>query len=517
MYDLIIKNGQIIDGTGSPAYRADVAIREGKIARIARGLDGAAQTIDATGLVVTPGFIDSHSHSDLAILSSPDQKEKIEQGITTSVGGQCGTTLAPLSRDDDPDAPVGTYGTSADVLGTMGRFLDTAKNVPLGANAAVFVGHRALRKAVMGMENRAPSPAELERMKELLRDGIEHGAMGVSFGLIYTPSCYAQTDELIELAKVAAEYNALVSAHIRNEGGDLIRATQEFHTILKESGARGVHSHHKVMVSDNWGKVSHTLRMMEDANENGVEVYCDVYPYTASGTTLMARFIPKELHTGGPEGVVKLLADPKMRKELRRRNVEQWGEDLSWVLVPRSKLFPDHPGLRIPELAALCGKDPYDVVFDLIQSQPSISVNYFTACEEDVELVMAHPRAMICTDSGVAGDQGLAYHPRMTASFPRALGHYVRERKVVSLPEMIRKMTAMPAAVYGLTGKGLLVEGMDADICIFDPDTIIDRADFVDPTRKAEGLNYVLLAGQVVVEDAVFNGKRLGKVLLRRR
>ena len=515
MYDLIIKNGRIIDGTGSPAYHADVAVKDGKIARIARGLAGAEQTIDASGLAVTPGFIDSHSHSDNALISSPDQKSKIEQGITTSVGGQCGNSLAPMSRDDDPSAPMGDYGTQGEVLGTMGRFLDTAKNIPLGSNNAVFVGHSALRKAVMGMENRAPSPEELERMKELLRDGIEHGAMGISFGLTYTPSGYAKTDELIELAKVAGACNALVAAHIRNEGDTLVQAVEEFLSVLKASGARGIISHHKAMVKHNWGKVTHTLRMIDRANEEGLDVYCDTYPYCASGTTLNSRFIPKEFHANGTEGILKVVSDPEMRKELRRRNVELWGEDLSWVLVPRRDLFPDHPGLRVNELAELCGKDPYDVVFDLIRCQPGISVNFFTVCEEDLETVMAHPRTMICTDSGIIGKT--TPHPRMTGSFPRALGRYVRERKVVSLPEMIRKMTSMPAAVYGLTGKGILAEGMDADICIFDPDTIIDRADFVDQTRRAEGLNYVLMAGQVVVEDAVFNGKRLGKVLLRRR
>ena len=514
MYDLIIKNGQLIDGTGSPALWSDIAIKDGKIARISKGLEDAAQVIDATGLVVTPGFIDSHSHSDQALLSSPDQLEKIQQGITTSVGGQCGSTLAPISRDEDPSTPIGTHGTRAEVMGTMGRFLDTVKDIPLGANSAVFVGHSALRKAVMGLENRAPSPEELKQMKQLLRDGLEHGAMGISFGLTYAPSAYAETDELIELAKVAAEYNALVSAHIRNEGDRLVQATEEFISILKASGARGILSHHKAMGKNNWGKVSHTLRMIDQANAEGIDIYCDTYPYCASGTSLKSRFIPKELQTDGVDGIVKLVSDPETRKELRQHNVALLGEDLSWVLIPRSDLFPDHSGLRVTELAALCDKDPYDVIFDLIQTQPTLSVNYFTVCEEDLELVIAHPRTMICTDSGVSGKT--TPHPRMTGSFPRALGRYVRERKVVSLPEMIRKMTAMPAAVYGLTGKGILAEGFDADICIFDPDIIIDRADFVDQTRKAEGLNYVIMAGQVVVEGAVFNGKRLGKVLLRR-
>ncbi len=517
MYDLIIKNGKIIDGTGSPAYRADLAVSNGKIVRIDRGITGGKKVIDAAGLVVTPGFIDSHSHADLGLLAYPEQTQKIQQGITTSIGGQCGFSRAPLSRDADPSVPIGTYGTKGEVLGTMGRFLDTVKDIPLGANSAVFVGHDAIRRAVMGAENRAPSTEELERMKQLLRDGIEHGAMGVSFGLTYPSSGYAKIDELIELAKVAAENNALVAAHIRDEGDQLVRSTAEFLSILKASGARGIHSHHKAMGNNNWGKVSHTLRMMDQANEEGVDVYCDVYPYCASNTDLIDRFIPQELHSEGAESILKLLESPQKREELRQRNIDKWGEDLSWVLITRSKLFPDHPDKRIPELAALCGKDPYDVVFDLIQSQPTITGNYFMVCEEDLELVMAHPRAMICTDAGVSAPNSAVAHPRMVGSFPRVLGRYVRERKVVSLPEMIRKMTAMPAAVYGLTGKGLLAEGFDADICIFDPDTIIDRATFSERTLKAEGLNYVLLGGEVVVEDAVFNGKCMGKLLLRRR
>ena len=397
----------------------------------------------------------------------------------------------------------------------MGTFLDTAKEVPQGANIAIFVGHNALRRAVMGMEKRAPLEEELERMKELLREALEHGAMGISFGLIYPPGSYADTEELIALAKVAGEYHALVAAHIRDENNFVVRAAEEFIRVVRESGARGVLSHHKSTLKENWGKVNHTLRMIDEANEEGVEVYCDVYPYTASNTSLAVTFIPKEFHS--PEGTDyrKLLADSETRKKIKENQIQKRGnDDLSWVQIIGCTGYPQYVGMRVSEIAKIHGKDVYDTIYDMIEKSGDCNACYFTMCEEDVETVLRHPRAMICTDSDVVIKQTV-YHPRLRGSFPRVLGRYVRERGVTTLPEMIRKMTAMPAAVYGLKGKGLLREGFDADICIFDPEKIIDHADFIQCHARAEGLNYVILGGEVVVEDAVFNGKRMGKVILR--
>lgn len=520
MYDLIIQNGRIIDGTGSPSYLADIAIRSGKIARIGKGLIGGENTkiIDARGLVVTPGFIDSHSHSDSAVLTYPDQIEKVEQGITTSIAGQCGGSPAPISRDVNPNSTetVGTFGRRVEIMRTMGSFLNVAKDVPQGANIAILIGHGNLRKAVMGMENRAPTAEELEQMKALLREGLEHGALGVSFGLIYPPSCYANTDELIEIAKVAGEYHAVVAAHIRNEGDSLVRSVNEFIRVIRESGTRGVISHHKAAGRENWGKVNTTLRLIDGANAEGVDLFCDVYPYIASSTSLASRFIPKECYTGGNAGIVKLLSDPVERQKIKERNIKVSGWDQSSVLVTVCSAYRQYEGLRLPEIAALHGKDVHETALDLIcDSKNNCRACYFSMCEEDVETVLAYPRAMIGTDSGVAGTMN-CYHPRLRGTFPRVLGRYVRERRVTTLPEMIRKMTSMPAAVYELCGKGLLCEGFDADICIFNPDKIIDRAEFVNCSEHAEGLNYVLIGGEVVVENAVYNGKRNGRVLLRR-
>lgn len=516
MYDIIIKNGKIIDGTGNPGYFSDIAIKDGKITSIAKDLNGAKEVINASGLVVTPGFIDSHSHSDGTVLTFPDQIEKTEQGITTSIGGMCGISAAPLERDfsSDSDEVIGTLGKKSEILKTFKSFVQTASKLPQGSNIALFVGHGAIRSAVMGLENRKPTDEELEKMKEMAREALSNGAIGLSFGLIYTPGCYADTDELIELAKVAKEYNALISAHIRNEGDFLAKSTEEFIKIVKESGVRAILSHHKAMLKENWGKVSHTLRMIDEANASGCEIYLDTYPYNASSTGLSARFIPKELRTGGNAGLSSVLKDKKTRDELKKLNIEKFGEDLSWVLVLSCKAYPEYEGMRVSEIEKLHKKDGYDVIFDILEhSFEECMACFFTTCEEDIKTVLAHPRTMICTDSAVAGNSK-AYHPRLRGSFPRVLGKYVREEKVTPLYDMIRKMTSLPATVYGLKGKGFILEGFDADICIFDSEKIIDNADYTACEKRADGLNFVLLNGEIVVENAVYNGKRMGKVIL---
>ena len=518
MYDLIIKNASVIDGTGKQAYRADIAVKGGKIARIAAEINEDGRVLDVQGLTVTPGFIDSHSHADEMAMLWPDQMEKIEQGITVSVGGQCGGSLAPVPRDLPPekDREIPGFGKKSSVCRTMGTALDALAHTPLGAGLAAFVGHKTLRLAVMGPCNRDPDAQELQDMLDLLKEGMAHGAMGVSFGLIYAPSCYAQMDELVAFARTAAEMGGMVAAHIRNERETVVEATAEFIEILRRSGAKGVLSHHKAAGRENWGKVRQTLKMIDDAVAEGVDVYLDVYPYTASSTSLATTLVPKEYHDRGTAGLVERLSDANLRKIIRAANVKRWGEDLSWILISRCEGYPQYVGKRLDEIARMRGTDAYDAAFDLIRdSGNACSACFFTMCEEDVETVLRHPRAMICTDSAVAGNS-LAYHPRLRGSFPRVLGRYVRERQVTTLEEMIRKMTSLPAQVYDLQGKGVIAEGYDADLCIFDKDTIIDRAEYAACHQRAEGLRYVIVNGEIVVENAVYNGKRCAKMMLRK-
>ena len=513
MYDLIIKNGRVIDGVFTPEYIADVAIKDGKIVKIADNLSGAAKIIDASGLVVTPGFFDSHSHSDSTILTYPDQKEKVEQGITTVIGGMCGGSVVPRPYiPKSREAYVGEYGLNTEIYRSMDSFMRVAKNVPQGANIALFTGHANLRCAVMGYENREPTESELARMKTMLKESLDHGSIGVSFGLIYTPGCFAKTDELVEIAKVAAENNALVSAHIRDEGDGLIDAVKEFIDIIRLSGARGILSHHKALKKENHGKIKETLRLIDEANENGADIYCDVYPYTAGYTALAARFVPGEYRANGK--TKENLKSTEIRENIKRINNERFaslGNDLSWVLICTCDGYPQYIGMTVKEAARLHGKDAYDTVFDMIQNSNDAQACYFMACEGDVETVLAYPRAMICTDLGIAG-KSKVFHPRLVGSFPRVLGRYVREKKVTTLPEMIRKMTSLPAYVYGFTKKGVLKEGYDADICIFDSERIIDKADYTNCTARAEGLNYVIVGGKVAVENSIYNGERNGIV-----
>lgn len=495
MYDILIINGHILDGTGSPGISAQVAIRDGKITKIARKISGEAATvIDAKGMVITPGFIDSHSHSDKQFFSCPLQTDKIEQGITTSIAGQCGVSVCGADS---------------------AKFLEDARSAKLGANMALLIGHSTLRKAVLGMENRVPTCQELEQMKAMLRDAMEQGALGVSFGMIYAPGCFAQTAELIEIAKVVGEYQGIAAIHLRNENTELVRSVEEFITIVRLSGVRGVVSHHKASgLQENWGKVHTTMRMIQRANEEGLEIYMDVYPYTASSTSYSSILIPNTWRAGGTEELLKRIDDPEQVTQLRKLYYSKY-TDLGFVQVTSCPGAPEYNGLRIPQIAELRGQDEFTAAMDIVRiSGDTAKACFFTMCEEDVEAVIANPRAMIGTDGGVNIPSN-SFHPRVKGTFPRAIARYVREKGVVTLPEMIRKMTSMPAAVYGLKTKGLVWEGFDADLCIFDPKTILDRADFRDPTQRCEGLAYVIVGGKIAAINAEATGQFGGKMLYR--
>ena len=498
MYDLIIKNANILDGSGAEAFFGDIAITDGKITAVGTDLTGAKEILDVAGLTVSPGWIDSHSHSDNAILTYPDQKEKIEQGITFSITGQCGGSAAPEKER------------------STAEWFDQAVATPQGSGSVMFIGHNTIRRQVIGNENRDPSPEELEQMKQLLAEGMDAGACGMSLGLYYVPGCYAKTDEAIALAKVVAEKGGLLAAHMRNETDKLIEALEEYLLIARESGCRAVVSHHKVGEKANWGKTKKTLEMIDKANAEGMDVYMDVYPYTASHTTLIARFLPAQFHPAGTTNRVALLDDPEICNAAKAWGKSRWGETIDFTLVTRCAGCEEFKGMYINEISEKLGfDDDYDTVFHLIKkSNGSAGACFFMMDDAEVCNVMAHPRAMICTDSGVA-KASTTYHPRLRASFPRALGRYVRQQQITSLPEMIRKMTSLPAHVYNLPGKGWIKEGFDADICIFDPETIIDQADYVNCTLPNAGLNYVLVDGKIVVKDGVYNGIRAAKVLTR--
>lgn len=495
MYDILIQNGRVIDGTGSPEMYNEVAVQGGKIVKVARKISGEAKlVIDAAGKVITPGFIDSHSHSDKNFFTCPQQTEKVEQGITTSIGGQCGGSVC---------------GEDA------AEFLDNARGVRLGANLAQLIGHGTLRRAVLGAAGRAATEEELARMKAMLRSAMEHGALGVSFGLIYAPGCFADTHELVEIAKVAGQYQGIAAIHLRSESTQLVKAVNEFIEVVRQSGVRGVISHHKAAgLYENWGKVRNTLAMIDKANREGLELYLDVYPYTASSTNFSSMFIPKAWRDGGRDALLRRAEDPEQVAQIRKAYYEKF-PDLSFILVTACPGAPEYNGKTVTEIAEMRNQDEFSAAMDVVRiSKDGARACFFTMCEADVQTVIAHPRAMICTDSGVA-PKTATFHPRLKASFPRAIARYVREKGVVTLPEMIRKMTAMPAAVYGLKTKGLVWEGMDADLCIFDPENLRDCATFQQPDQRCQGLDYVIIGGQVAAQNALATGNLGGTMLYR--
>lgn len=499
MYDLIIKNGSILDGTGAAAFPGDIAILGGKIAKVGSNLSDAREVIDAKGLTVSPGWIDSHSHSDLSVLRDRDQFAAPEQGITFSITGQCGLSFAPGKR-------TGTYMS-------MPEFFALAGAEPIGSGQAYLAGHCAIRSAVMGTGNRAPTQEELSKMETLLAECLQAGAIGLSLGLTYIPGSYADTNELIALAKVTKQNNGILVAHIRNEGDFLLESVEEFITIVKASGCRGVISHHKAADKANWGKVKQSLAMIDKANEEGGDIYVDVYPYCASSTSLTARFLPKQFHPAGTTNVLSLLDDPEICQKAKQWARDKWGEDLSWVLVIACYEHPEFEGLNMNQIAKMLGfSDRYDAVYQLIRMSKGRAQACFTMmCEEDVKYTIAHPRAMIGSDSDMAFTDK-PRHPRHRAAFPRVLGKYVRQEQVCDLPEMIQKMTSLPAQVYGLTEKGRIAEGYDADICIFDSENIRDVADYVNFNAPNEGLHYVLIDGKIVVKNNRYTGVRAGRI-----
>ncbi len=529
-YDILIKNGFIVDGSGAPYLKGDVGIKDGRIVRI--GLDlgrHAAKVIDAKGLVVAPGFIDIHSHADLTILAVPHADSTVSQGVTTAVGGNCGLSMAPLNPKTSALlkeylspflVPGYDYGWDWRTLGDFHRKLEERK---IAINLALLVGHGTLRIAVKGFDPSPLTKEEMDEMKALLRQSILDGAWGLSTGLIYPPGSYASTGEIIELTKVLKEFPVRLTylSHIRNEGKYLIEAVEEAIEIGEKAGVPVQISHHKASGRSNWGKTSATLRLMERARSRGVEVSCDVYPYIAGSTTIMS-LLPNWVLEGGVEKALERLKDPEMRRRIKeeveedRVKGENWIKGCGWegIYVSSCPVAPEYEGKSLKEI--LSGhSDLYEGLFDwLIKIGGKASMILFFGDEEDMETVLRHPLSCVGSDSWTTSPKvGGRPHPRAYGTFPRVLGRYVREKKVLSLEEAVMKMTLIPASKLGLWDRGLVREGFKADIVVFDPNTITDNATYTDPHQRPSGIRYVIVNGEVVVEEGGLTGKLPGRVL----
>ena len=520
MYDIIVEDGYVIDGAGNPWFKADVGIVGGRVEAIGklRGA-GADRRIDARGLIVAPGFIDIHSHSDFTVLLDPRVESKVRQGVTTEVVGNCGTSAAPMNQE------VKAYREKymrAD-LGedfvfnweTMEDYLNLVEEKGVSFNIIALVGHGTVRQNVMGFENRPPIEAELDAMKRLVVEAMEDGAWGMSTGLIYTPGCYAHTDEIVELAKGVAEHSGIFASHIRGEGKTLLRAVKEAIEIGDRACLPVEISHFKASGRGNWGKTKESLRLVREGRLRGVDVTFDQYPYIASSTGLSA-YLPRWVREGGSGKLLERLRDPEIRRRIAEEpaTITRDWESVMVVLAPN---HPQYEGVRVTEIAELEGKEPMDAVFDLLLAEEAqVRIVAFGMCEEDVRRVMRSPYMMVGSDGRAVAPRGVLGrgrpHPRYYGTFPRVLGHYVREG-VLALREAVRKMTSLPAQRLGLRDRGLLREGFIADITIFDLNAVKDEATFTDPHRFASGIPYVIVNGTIVIDEAEHMGALPGKPL----
>lgn len=524
-FDIVIKNGRIVDGSGNPWFKADIGIKDGKIVKIGKIDDKVAEeVIDANGLIVTPGFIDMHAHDDLIFFKDLFNKPKLQQGVTTVVIGNCGISPAPINKNtlDILKAYTGILGRDVSFDWTSyGEFLDKLEALgELGTNVAGLVGHGTIRIAVMGMEARDPTKEELEEMKKLVAQSMEEGAFGMSTGLIYPPGVYSKTEELIELSKVVAKYGGIYATHMRDEADHLIEAVKEAIRIGREAGVSVEISHHKAAGKANWGKIRETLKMIERAREEGIDLTADAYPYTA-GSSYLAAILPPWAHEGGEEKLKERCRNPKTREEMKkfieeRTDWQNFIKQAGWenIVLAYSPTYPEFIGKNILEISKELNKNPYDVVCDIIaEDGTSAEMIIFMMDEKDVEIVISHPYVMVGTDGLDTGEGNP--HPRAYGTFPRVIGVYARDKKLMTIEEAVRKMASLPAQKLGLKDRGLIREGMWADIVIFDPKTIKDKATYQEPRNTPDGIEYVIVNGVISVEKGEVTGKRGGKVLRR--
>jgi N-acyl-D-amino-acid deacylase len=490
--DLVIRGGTVYDGTGAPGVRADVAVRGDRIVAVGQLPARGGAEIDATGLAVSPGFIDVHSHDDFAVLLEPRMPFKVMQGVTTDIVGNCGSGVVPFEAGLQRFSRF-VPGAAPPRWDSFATYLARVQEAGPSLNVAVLVGHGTLRAGAMGADERAPGPAELDRMRAWVREGVEAGAVGLSTGLIYEPGRYARTAEIVELARELRGDGGLYATHMRNEAAGLLEAVREAIEVGERAGVPVQISHHKASGRDNWGRVRDSLALIEAARAGGADVTADQYPYTAGSTSLHAVIQNGAFRRDSPGGLGNLS-----------------GREVLIASAPRQ---PAWEGQTLAALAAGWGlPDDAAAARVVAETGEACFVVVFTMDEGDVRTVLAHPTTMIGSDGVPAGSKP---HPRLYGCFPRVLGHYTREERVLELPAAIHKMTGMPAAKFRLADRGVLRAGAFADLVVFDPASIRDVATYDDPCRFPEGIRAVYVNGSAVARDGAHTGARPGRALRR--
>jgi len=540
MFDVIIRNGKIIDGSGQKAYQADVGIENGIISEISPELEADAhQVVNAEGCVVSPGFIDMHSHSDFTLLVHPEAESKIHQGVTTELVGNCGGSPAPVPEDHFDDFMqymVGLGGFYQKVLApedwkwkTLAQFYEELENKGVAVNLAPLVGHSTLRSAVMGYENGPPSPDELKQLKYLLEKELDLGAFGMSTGLIYHPGAFAAREELTELAKVVHSYGGIYTTHMRSEGKYLFEAIDEALYVGEKSGVSVEISHMKCEVPANWGKAQSALSRIDRARDSGSQIDFDQYPYRAYQCGLLEIF-PTWAKENGAERMIEVIKDKNLLDKVIKDMTQapyDWDnpmDGLGWDQIRLNGFNRESnqelEGLTVARIAERLAMPPLEAVFRLFEvEQGGLSMIVFSMNEEEVIEIMQHPEGMFGSDGCAVAPYGLTaarkVHPRFYGTYPRILGRYVREKKVLSLEQAIYKMTGLPARKLQLKGRGLLNKGYHADIVVFDENQVTDTATFENPHQYPEGIYHVLVNGQPVIAHGEHTGRLPGQVLKR--
>lgn len=523
--DRVLRGGTLLDGTGSPGQPVDVGVLDGRVAAIEPWgvLPQAADELDVGGLIVCPAFLDTHSHSDLMVLRAPELSMKAAQGIGLDVLGQDGVSVAPLSEANRPQMAR----TIAGLDGTLERwtwtdvagYLAAVEQARPGVHIAYLVPHGNIRLEVIGMEDRPAAAGELAAMSRLLEEGLDQGAIGLSTGLIYPPCCFAPTEELVALGRVLARHDRPIVVHLRSESDYLLDAVDEMITVGRESGCRVHLSHLKIAGRTNWHRVDALLARFDAAAAEGVRLSADQYPYTA-GSTMMGAILPPWAHSGGVERTISLLSDPDSRARIRDAMLapgpHAWDNFWSWaggegvfVADVASGRRPELIGRSIQEIADEAGQDHVSCALDLLRDEGlGVSMIAFSQSEEVVLRLLTHPAVNGCTDGLLLGKP----HPRCYGAFPRILRRS-RERGLVPLPELVRKLSSQAAEALTLRGRGVVRVGAEADLVAFDAENVADRATYQDPRQAPVGLPHVLVAGEPVLRDGAHTGARPGRVI----
>ena len=527
-YDVLVTGGTVMDGDGTPGRRADVGIRDGRIAAVGDLTAAAAgRRIDASGLVVAPGFIDMHNHSDYTILAEPKSESMIRQGVTTMVLGES-RSAGPVKAGANDDPRSRSDGANVDWT-TLGGYFQRLERQHMATNIASYVGEEQVWTYVKGYGQSAATSAELDAMKKLVAQAMEEGAMGLSTALLEPPSSLATTDNLVELAKVARQYGGIYASHIRDEGERVFQAVDEAIQVGKGANIPVDILHMKIAHKKLWGRVNEIIAMVQKARDEGRTVTANVYPYTA-GQNNLSSIIPPWAHDGGREKMVERLRDSAARRRMHGEilnGLPNWynhylatGDGWAGMILVSMQSERNKPfqGKRMSEFIAARGGDPVDVLFDLlVEEQGSVPTVFFHHSEPDMQLVLKQPWTSIGSDGAAVnpdGPTGRSHpHPRYYGTFPRVLGRYVRELHVLTLPEAVRKMTSMNADKIGIKDRGRLREGLWADITIFDPARVIDRATFENPHQFPVGIDYVIVNGVLTLEHERHTGALAGRVI----